>query len=84
MPMRSIIATMFVLTAAPAFAQTETGTGGGPTSTVTAPHTTSVGQTKPPGAAAGPGPAETREGRTERMNKDDKIMKGICIGCGTK
>ncbi|GEP01288.1 hypothetical protein [Methylobacterium haplocladii] len=81
---RSAFATVLMFAVTPAFAQAETGTGGGPASTVTAPHTTSVGQTKPPGAAAGPGPSEGREARTEQMRKDDQIMKGICIGCGTK
>ncbi|MGV7030616.1 hypothetical protein [Methylobacterium symbioticum] len=65
-----------------AFAQAQTGTGGGPTSTVTAPNTSSVGRTMPP--AAGAGPREERTERTPQMKDDDRIQKGICIGCGAK
>ncbi|GEO98100.1 hypothetical protein [Methylobacterium haplocladii] len=59
-----------------------TGTGGGPRSTITAPHTTATGVTKPPGSGEGPAtPAERRElQRIEREN--DRIDSGICDGCG--
>lgn len=59
-----------------------TGTGGGPRSTITAPHTTATGVTKPPGIGEGPAtPAEQRElQRIEREN--DRIDGGICDGCG--
>ena len=67
----------------PALAQQpdQTGTGGGPASTITAPYTTPDGTTKPPGDALGaPTRAERRENsRIER--EDDKIDTGICIGC---
>jgi hypothetical protein len=62
----------------------ETGTGSGPAATMTAPNTSAVGQTKPPGSAAGPATRDGREARSEQMKRDDKIMKGICVGCGTK
>lgn len=67
---------------AAAFAQAQTGTGGGPTSTVTAPNTSSVGRTMPP--SSGAGPREERTERTPQMKDDDRIQKGICIGCGAK
>ena len=69
--------------AAPGLAQrsSETGTGGGPSSTVTAPNTTSVGQTKPPGSAAAPESPEARENRKRIEKRDDAIETGICIGC---
>ncbi|GJE40352.1 hypothetical protein [Methylobacterium persicinum] len=73
-------------TAAPAFAQATTGTGGGPTSTVTAPNTSATGRTMPPaGGDAGAATAgEPRGKRTQEQKVDDKITRGICIGCGPK
>ena len=69
-----------------ALAQATTGTGGGPTSTVTAPHTSAVGRTMPPaGGDAGAATAgDNRERRTQEQKVDDKITQGICIGCGPK
>ncbi|GJE45064.1 hypothetical protein [Methylobacterium soli] len=74
------------LTILPAAAQApaQTGTGGSPTSTVTAPNTSSVGRTKPPGAAAGGVAPGEQTARTPQQKQDDKIQKGICIGCGPK
>ncbi|MFC6792329.1 hypothetical protein ACFQE0_23850 [Methylobacterium komagatae] len=70
---------------APAFAQATTGTGGGPGSTATAPNTSSVGRTMPPaGGDASAATANDREHRTQEQKVDDKITKGICIGCGPK
>ncbi|MCC0806400.1 hypothetical protein FPV16_09255 [Methylobacterium sp. W2] len=56
-----------------------TGTGGGPETTVTAPHTSTTGQTVPPGAAGAPivDPNE----RTERQKRLDRVLNGICQGC---
>lgn len=56
-----------------------TGTGGGPETTVTAPHTSTTGQTVPPGAAGAPivDPHE----RTERQKQLDRVLNGICQGC---
>lgn len=88
MTMRILITTAFaVAVATPAAAQApQTGTGGGPTSTVTAPNTSAVGRTMPPASGGGleridRGEARSieRESRTERRN--DKIDTGICIGC---
>lgn len=57
----------------------ETGTGGGPTSTVTAPNTSSVGQTMPrPG---GKDVDRNLDRKTPDEKKADKIMGGICKGC---
>lgn len=63
-----------------AWAQAETGTGGSPDSTVTAPNTTGVGQTKPPGSALGP-EARDRGNRDEIEKRNQAIPNGICIGC---
>ena len=59
----------------------QTGTGGGPTSTVTAPYTNSLGVTKPPGTSLGPG--EVPPAATERRERDrvNKIEDSICRGC---
>lgn len=65
-------------------AQAQTGTGGGPSSTVTAPNTSTVGRTMPPSGAGGAAPREDRTERTPQMREDDRIQKGICIGCGAK
>lgn len=59
----------------------ETGTGGDVTSTVRARNTTAVGQTKPPGAAAGGEAGRDADQRTPQQKKDSEISKGICIGC---
>jgi hypothetical protein len=69
----------------PALAQdavSETGTGGGPASTIRAPNTSAVGQTVPKPGALGPdatGTVSPRNRQEER--REDQIMKGICIGC---
>ncbi|KQO43616.1 hypothetical protein [Methylobacterium sp. Leaf85] len=54
-----------------------TGTGGGPETTVTAPHTSTTGQTVPPGAAGAP--SEPNE-RTDRQKRLDRVLNGICQG----
>ncbi|QRE76290.1 hypothetical protein [Methylobacterium aquaticum] len=59
----------------------QTGTGGGPRSTITAPHTSAVGATVP-----SPGAADTRlerriDDRTRQERLDDRIDGGICVGC---
>lgn len=70
----------------PAFAQArvapyDTGTGGGPGSTITAPYTNSLGVTKPPGTSLGPSEVESpREQRDERA-LTNRIEKSICNGC---
>lgn len=56
-----------------------TGTGGGPETTITAPYTTSTGQTVPPGRARRP-EADT-DARTERQRDLDRVLDGICTGC---
>ncbi len=56
-----------------------TGTGGGPETTITAPHTRPSGQTVPPGASAAP--THDPEARTERHRELDRVLNGICRGC---
>lgn len=87
MTMRILLAAALgVIVATAATAQTpQTGTGGGPTSTVTAPNTSAVGRTMPPAGGGldridrSESRSIERESRTERRN--DKIDTGICIGC---
>ena len=71
-------------TVQPALAQAvdETGTGGGPRSTITAPYTTSDGTTKPRGDALGPETRREREEERRIERQDDRIDSGICVGCG--
>ena len=66
-----------------ALAQAQTGTGGGPASTITAPNTSSVGQTVPRGGGAATEGSRADQ-RTEQQKAEDKISRGICIGCGPK
>lgn len=69
-----------------AFAQSrvapdQTGTGGGPGSTITAPYTNHLGVTKPPGTSLGPGEVDPpREQRRERA-LTNRIEDSICKGC---
>ncbi|SFU89999.1 hypothetical protein SAMN02799631_02999 [Methylobacterium sp. 174MFSha1.1] len=69
----------------PALAQSsvsETGTGGGPASTIRAPNTSAVGQTVPKPGSLGPDETGTVTPRNRQEEKrEDQIMKGICIGC---
>ena len=58
-----------------------TGTGGSALSTSTAPNTSGVGRTKPPGSAAGPESSGNPNERTPVQKKDNKITNGICNGC---
>ena len=67
--------------AAQAVAPDQTGTGGGPTSTITAPNTNTFGVTKPPGTSLGPGEIPTREEQRRERAVTDKIDSSICDGC---
>lgn len=79
------LAALSLTLSAPLAAQTvapdQTGTGGGPASTITAPNTNSLGVTKPPGTSLGPGevpPPAVQERERARLNK---IERSICDGC---
>ncbi|MCJ2050759.1 hypothetical protein [Methylobacterium sp. J-070] len=67
--------------AAQTVAPDETGTGGGPASTITAPNTNTLGVTKPPGTSLGPGEVPSREERRRERAVTDKIDSSICDGC---
>jgi hypothetical protein len=67
--------------AAQTVAPDETGTGGGPASTITAPNTNSLGVTKPPGTSLGPGEVPSREEQRRERALTDKIDRSICDGC---
>ena len=60
------LAALSLACAAPLAAQTvapdQTGTGGGPASTITAPNTNSLGVTKPPGTSLGTRPTGRSRG----------------------
>lgn len=73
-----------VLATGPALAQAQTGTGGGPASTATAPNTSSVGRVMPPSRGAGAETPDDRRVRTPREAENDKLMRGICIGCAPR
>lgn len=70
-----------LLTSGPvaAAATAVTGTGGGPETTITAPHTSASGQTLPPGAAAAP--IADPEARAPRQEALDRVLDGVCSGC---
>ncbi|WP_342149953.1 hypothetical protein [Methylorubrum sp. SB2] len=81
----TILTTAFA-TAAAAQTAPQTGTGGGPTSTVTAPNTSAVGRTMPPAGGGGLDRIDRSESRsidreTKTERKNDAIDTGICIGC---
>ncbi|CAA2157469.1 MULTISPECIES: hypothetical protein [Methylobacterium] len=59
----------------------QTGTGGGPTSTITAPNTNSLGVTKPPGTSLGPGEVPSRREQRRERALTDKIEDSVCEGC---
>lgn len=70
----------------PGLAQSEmapsrTGTGGGPASTITAPHTNSLGVTKPPGTSLGPAETPSSRELSEQRATTNRIERSICIGC---
>lgn len=67
--------------AAQTIAPDQTGTGGGPASTITAPNTNNLGVTKPPGTSLGPGEMPTREEQRRERALTDKIDRSICDGC---
>lgn len=67
--------------AAQPVAPDQTGTGGGPTSTITAPNTNSLGVTKPPGTSLGPGEIPSRREEQRERALTDKIDRSICDGC---
>ena len=67
--------------AAQTVAPDQTGTGGGPASTITAPNTNSLGVTKPPGTSLGPGEIPSRKERRRERALTDKIDDSICDGC---
>ena len=79
------LAALSLAFAAPLAAQTvapdETGTGGGPGSTITAPNTNRYGVTKPPGTSLGPGEIPSREEQRRERALTDKIDRSICDGC---
>ncbi len=71
-----------VMGSAAAQSPNQTGTGGGPASTVYAPNTSSVGRTMPPAGAGSERGNSGESGRETRMEKkNDRIDTGICIGC---
>lgn len=59
----------------------ETGTGGGPRSTITAPNTNSLGVTKPPGTSLGAGEVPSRREQRRERALTDKIEDSVCEGC---
>ncbi|TXN01924.1 hypothetical protein FV242_16810 [Methylobacterium sp. WL64] len=59
----------------------ETGIGGGPQSTITAPNTNSLGVTMPPGTSLGAGEIPSRREQRRERALTDKIEDSVCEGC---
>ncbi|QEE41989.1 MULTISPECIES: hypothetical protein [unclassified Methylobacterium] len=59
----------------------ETGIGGGPQSTITAPNTNSLGVTMPPGTSLGAGEVPSRREQRRERALTDKIEGSVCEGC---
>lgn len=58
-----------------------TGTGGEPTTTITAPYTDREGVTKPPGAALGPRDRPSADAQRREERAIERIEDSICTGC---
>ena len=67
--------------AQPRVAPDQTGTGGGPASTITAPNTNRLGVTKPPGDSLGPGEVPPPQVQRRERSEADRIEGSICNGC---
>lgn len=82
---RSTLSVALLLAALPAAAQTQapdlTGTGGGPTTTITAPYTNREGVTKPPGDALGPRDMSSAAAERREERAIERIENSICAGC---
>jgi hypothetical protein len=52
--------------------------------TATAPNTSSVGRVMPPSRGARDATPGGRRVRTPREAQNDKLMRGICIGCNAR
>ncbi|AWN34351.1 hypothetical protein [Methylobacterium radiodurans] len=82
---RSTLPVALVLAAVPVAAHAQapdlTGTGGGPTTTITAPYTNREGVTKPPGAALGPGDEPSAAAQRREQRAIERIEDSICTGC---
>ena len=61
-----------------------TGTGAGPASAAKAPYTASTGATVPRPGRTDATETGSIERRTKREAAEDKIMRGICIGCSAR
>ena len=83
MPRTILISAALAASLAASTASAQDGAGGGPSGTVTAPNKSPVGQTKPPAGGAGAATADAPHDR-RTQDQDDKISRGICIGCGPK
>jgi hypothetical protein len=59
----------------------QTGTGGGPATTITAPYTAATGQTVPNPRVVSPNGTSGIERRSREEKRMDAITRGICIGC---
>lgn len=66
---------------AQATAPDQTGTGGGPASTITAPNTNRLGVTKPPGDSLGPGAVPPPAAERRERALTDRIEGSVCDGC---
>lgn len=58
-----------------------TGTGGGPETTITAPHTAPTGRVMPRPRSVGPQPRSDAPQKLEPEFRDSLLTKDICVGC---
>lgn len=84
-PVALAFAALSLAFVAPVAAQTvapdQTGTGGGPASTITAPNTNRYGVTKVPGTSLGAGEVPSRRDQRRERALTDRIDDSICDGC---
>ncbi|WP_408902969.1 hypothetical protein [Methylobacterium radiotolerans] len=78
-----VMAMLISVTSLSVLAQTvdQTGTGGGPATTMTAPYTATTGQTVPNPSVVNPSETSSIEQRSREEERMDAITRGICIGC---
>ncbi|GJD78677.1 hypothetical protein [Methylobacterium gregans] len=81
LPVALLLAGLPISALAQAQAPDLTGTGGGPTTTITAPYTNREGVTKPPGAALGPRDMSSAAAERREERVIDRIENSICTGC---
>ncbi|MBP1183158.1 hypothetical protein [Methylobacterium sp. PvR107] len=81
---RPITILALMLMSASVAAESQTGMGDDPASTATALNTSWVGRAMPLRHGAGTATPNDRRNRTNRAVQNDRLMRGICIGCSAR